>query len=90
MKRLTTATAPADAKTAARKDHRIVTIHEYPDGWVPNSYSYRAPGLRRVFQRNGSGHWIHVASETVDRKRSGGNGPRWVALTRAGGRVASA
>ena len=90
MTRISSDAAPEAAKVAARKDRRIVEINDYPNGWVSNSYKWRAPGTRRVFRRNGSGHWVHVANTPIDRKRSGGNGPAWIAMSEAGGRVASA
>ena len=82
-------TLPAAAKRAAHRDSRIVEIHTYPDGWVPNSYRWRAAGRRIVWRRNGPRHWIVDRVETIDRKRSGGNGPDWVCLSAAGGRLAS-
>ena len=82
-------TLPTDAKTAARKDKRIVEINVYPDGWVPNSYRWRSPGVRHVYRRNGSGHWKHVATIDIDRKRPHGDGPSWIGKSATGGRLAS-
>ena len=83
-------TIPTAAKKTARKDSRIVEIVVYPDGWVSNSYKWRAPGERHAYRRNGSGHWKHIRTDAIDRKRSGGSGPDWVAFSESGGRLASA
>jgi len=80
---------PKAAKAAARNDSRIVEIAVYPDGWVTNKYGYRAPGRRVVFRRNGCNHWVQARVEPIDRKRSNGNGPTWVALSERGGTLAS-
>ena len=85
-----TITIPADAKRAAAKDKRIVNIIVYPDGWVPNSYKWRAPGRSASFRRNGCGHWKIAGTATIDRKRSSGSGPEWVAMSDKNGRLASA
>ena len=80
---------PQRAKAAARKDPRITEIAVYPDGWVPNSYKWPAPGRRVVFGRNGSGHWIIDRVEGIDRKCSFGARTEWVAKSEKGGRLAS-
>ena len=79
-----------EAKKAASRDSRIVEIKIYPDGWVPNKYKRPAPGERHVFKRRANGTWKMVATEQIDRKRSGGRGPAWVAMSETGGRIASA
>lgn len=80
---------PIDAIKAAAKDSRIVSIVEYPDGWVPNSYKWANLGSRHVYERRTNGTWAHVLTDVVDKKRSGGYGPSWVCLSKAGGRLAS-
>ena len=66
------------------KDPRIVSIRVYHDGWVPNSYKYRAPGKMTVYFHTGS-----ISSAEYDRKRSHGQGPHLVAFSAAGGRLYS-
>ena len=66
-----------------KRDPRIVTVRYYDDGWVSNSYRYAAPGTGTEYSANGK------ATFTYDRKRSGGKGPRWVAFSARGGRLAS-
>ena len=88
--RISDAKAPEASRKAASKDNRIVELHDYPNGWVNNSYKWRCPGTRRTFRRNGAGHWVHTANTAIDRKCHGGNGPEWVAVSEAGGRIASA
>ena len=78
--------APADAIAAAEADSRIVEIATYPDGWVPNSYRFRAPGRRVIFGR-ADGFAAPVRTEAIDRKRSNGRGPDWVGITANGGYV---
>lgn len=77
------------AKAAARKDPRIVEINFYPDGWVPMSYRWPSPGVMLVYRRNGAQHWVLHSEKKIDRKRHHGRGPKWVALSAAGGRLAS-
>ena len=81
-------TCPADAKKAARKDPRIVEIHVYPDGWVPNKYRWPKSGRREVFIRNGARQWKRRYVEIIDIKRSHGEGPAWVALSERRGVLA--
>ena len=79
---------PKAARAAARRDSRIVEVSVYPDGWVPNSYRYRCPGEKHTFRKS-NGRWKHVGVSEIDRKRSGGHGPEWVAHSERGGRLAS-
>ena len=82
-------TLPKAAREAAKKDRRIVQLVTYPDGWVSNSYRYRAPGQRTIWERKpGNGHWHTVRFEDIDRKRAHGQGPRWAGLSEKGGRLA--
>lgn len=46
----------------------------YPDGWVPSSYRYRAPGRRVTVEVAPFG--VTVDEDTIDRKRPHGRGPR--------------
>ena len=82
-----------DALAAARKDPRIVIIVVYADGWVPNSYTYPARGKSYFWSRPPVGgvtprRW-KCSQGVYDRKRSYGEGPRWVAISSRNGRLAS-
>jgi hypothetical protein len=50
------------------------TIQHYPDGWLPNSYRWRAPGRQVTVAVSPFG--VEVSERQIDRKRSGGYGPR--------------
>lgn len=73
---------------AISADPRIQAAIIYLDGWVPNAYRWPAPGRCVRLMRTAEG-WEAVET-TYDRKRSRGRGPRWVALSAKGGRLASA
>ena len=79
---------PDAAKRAARRDKRIVEIAVTPDGWLPNAYKWPSAGRRATSQRNGSGQWKCRRVETIDRKRSHGDGPLWIGRSAAGGALA--
>ena len=88
---------PEAARQAAREDERIVELRVFPDGWVPNAYKWPAPGRRVVlkpaapetgFTREDS-VWQIERVDDIDRKRSRGEGPYWVAVSEKGGRLAS-
>lgn len=82
------AALPEAAREAILSDPDIATVRVYPDGWVPNSYRWAAPGRLLRFFRGSDGFWT-VEEGVVDRKRSGGKGPEWVAFSANGGRLAS-
>lgn len=84
----TTITLPIDLTKALDSDARIVRAVIYEDGWVPNSYRYAAPGKATVVTRAEGGR-LEMSETTYDRKRSHGRGPRWVAFSERGGRLAS-
>ena len=69
------------------KDERIVDVTFYLDGWVPNSYRYRAPGNSVVVRINDGKPTAHESG--YDRKRRHGQGPAVVALSAKGGRLYS-
>ena len=78
----------AQATKLHQEDPRITKVVFYLDGWVPNSYRYRAPG-NSVVVRIADGK--PEANESgYDRKRSHGNGPRMVAFSARNGRLRSA
>lgn len=79
---------PKAAISAAAKNPKIVSITTYPEGFVPNSYKWAAPGIRLIFHRNKSGKWVHAANVNYDRKRSGGTGPSWIGKSIKEGRLA--
>ena len=79
---------PSEAKSAARKDQRIVEIRAYPDGWVAKSYRYTILGKRHTWVKKQK-RWNYKGYELVDRKKSFGRGPDWVGLSEKGGRLAS-
>jgi hypothetical protein len=85
----TTILLPVDLTKAIESDARIVRAVVYEDGWVPNAYRYAAPGKATVVTRAEDGR-IEISETTYDRKRSYGRGPRWVAFSAKGGRLASA
>lgn len=61
----------------ATKSDRLTTgatVTHYPDGWVSNGYRYPAPG--RAIEVEIAPFGVTVAERSIDRKRSGGNGPR--------------
>jgi hypothetical protein len=66
-------------------DDRIAYITEYMDGWVPNSYKWKCTGEAIIWGRSGQ-----KQDSTYDRKRSNGNGPKWVAMSAKHGRLQSA
>jgi hypothetical protein len=79
-----------DTKQARRifdADPRIVEIRAYGSGFVANAY--RWPCVRegcRFVRRNGRMRRIPIE---YDAKRPYGQGPRWVAFSAKGGRLAS-
>lgn len=75
---------PSKVQTMFNSDERIVRVVYYENGWVPNSYKWRAPGSCTVYLRDGT-----VKPDTYDRKRSGGAGPLMVGFSEKGGRLAS-
>ena len=79
---------PKAAKSAARKDQRIVEIRAYPDGWVANNYKYAILGKRHTWVKKYK-RWVYQGYETIDRKKPYGRGPVWVGLSANGGRLAS-
>lgn len=68
-------------------DPRIVSICEYPEGFLPNAYKWRAPGTRYV-SRIVDGR-LKRTTQSYDRKRSGGRGPTWTALSERSGVILS-
>lgn len=74
---------PLEIQRIFASDTRITRVVEYLDGWVANAYRSRAPGQSNVYTRDG------VVSSTYDRKRAHGRGPRIVAFSAKGGRLAS-
>lgn len=92
MSRTTTTASFADIQIpslwdAIDADPRIQAAVIYCDGWVPNSYRYRAPGRCVRLTRTEDG-W-RAEEDSYDRKRSHGRGPHWVAFSARGGRLAS-
>ena len=65
-------------------DPRIVEVVEYPDGFVPLKYKWRAPRTGYVTKRGGE-----RTPFTYDAKRANGAGPSWVAFSAKRGRLAS-
>jgi hypothetical protein len=57
---------------ALTPDDVAVTIRHYHNGFVPNSYKYKAPGKFSELRVSGAG--AVVTTGTYDRKRSNGNG----------------
>lgn len=80
----TTTRSTITPATIFARDERIVEIVEYLDGFVPNSYKWPAPGTRIIHRRDGSSY-----TTRYDRKRKRGQGPAWVAMSAAGGRLIS-
>lgn len=70
------------------RDARIVTVREYTDGFVPNSYNWPAPGTAQEWVKREDGT-IEERTVTYDRKRSHGRGPKMVGYSERGGRLAS-
>lgn len=56
-----------------RQNPETHTIRVYADGFVPNSYKYRAEMTRLTAMRTAPDCWT-IAAETVDAKRSYGEG----------------
>ena len=85
-------TLPTEALAAAEADPRIVSIVVYPDGWVPGAYKWPAPGRRFTWLRDkdapGTAFWL-ARMETIDRKRTRGQGPEWVGRSLDNGWLAS-
>jgi hypothetical protein len=67
------------------EDNRIAQVTYYLDGWVANSYRYRAPGkcIRVIIDQHGA----TAKESSYDRKRAHGRGPQWVAMSAVGGRL---
>ena len=59
------------------------TVTHYPDGWVPTSYRYRAPG--RAVEVEVAPFGVAVTERQIDRKRPHGRGPRVIAYARREG-----
>ena len=85
MTQAATIEVPQAALDEMASDERVETVRVYLSGWVPNSYRWPAPGTCAFVSRDGT-----VRTGGYDRKRSGGNGPKWVALSANNGRLASA
>ena len=79
---------PPAAKTAARKDQRIIEICAYPDGWVANAYKYSILGHKHTW-RKVNARWTYMGYTMVDRKKPYANGPAWVCFSKNKGRLAS-
>jgi len=75
---------PAHIAAAFDADDRIITVREYNDGFVPNSYRWPAPGTYTEWSRDGS-----VTEGKYDRKRSGGKGSTLVGRSAKGGTLYS-
>jgi hypothetical protein len=71
---------PPEIRAIFNADPRVACVTHALDGFVPNSYHYRAPGTRRRWQRDGS-----FTTEKYDRKRSYGRGTAIVAWSAKGG-----
>ena len=54
----------------------------YPEGFVPRSYKWPAPGIRWLVYRDG-----RVVSEGYDKKRSYGGGSTYTPKSAKGGKV---
>lgn len=77
-----------DVTTIFARDPRIVRVRVFTGGWVPNSYGY--PCLRKATEYiRGDDGTINQHTVVYDAKRSYGRGPRWVAYSERGGRLAS-
>ena len=72
-------TAIRDANDHGRK---AAYAHVHLDGFVPNSYKWKAPGTRLVVFADG-----RFRIEKYDRKRSYGAGSTTVLFSEKGGRV---
>lgn len=75
----------------AARDGKLTTgatISVYPDGWLPNSYRYPAPGRKIEIEIAPFG--VTVTEARIDRKRSGGGGPRVTVYARREGQTQGA
>ena len=82
-------TIPTEIASVFSADPRIVRVHVYASGWVPNSYHWPAPGAGVRYERRPEG-WITDEPMTYDRKRPYGKAPRVVGYSAKGGRLYSA
>jgi hypothetical protein len=64
--------------TVVKKNDQIKYLRVYPEGFVPNSYRYRAPGTRILYSVD-TGEYT---TEGYDRKRSRGAGPCVVCMNK--------
>ena len=69
-----------DIKAIFDSDPRIVSVREYPEGFVANAYKWPAPRVAFEHYRDGV-----VERVLYDAKRSHGRGPSWVAKSAKGG-----
>jgi hypothetical protein len=74
--------AIASIRDANNHGRKAAYAHVYLNGFVPNSYKWKAPGTRLVVFSDG-----RFRVEKYDRKRSGGIGPDMVLFSEKGGRV---
>lgn len=74
--------AIAAIRDANNHGRKAAYAHVYLNGFVPNSYKWKAPGTRLVVFADG-----RFRTETYDRKRSNGKGPNMVLFSEKGGRV---
>ena len=80
----------ARVRALHRKERQPAKVYHYPDGWVPNAYRWKAPGLRHEWPvRDGRVAWSERVLVDIDRKRPNGRGPKWAVLTPKGGRLYS-
>lgn len=68
-------------------DDRVATVRFYLNGFVPNSYTFSAPGTMVLVTLPGDG--LSVGEYRYDRKRPHGRGPSLVAASASGGRLYS-
>ena len=80
----TTVLTGRELREIFRRDERITEIRVYLDGWLAGRYHDSYGRMVRV-QRGGE-----RIEERYDMRRSHGVGPRWVAVSAKGGRLASA
>jgi hypothetical protein len=64
------------------KNPKVHQVWYYPQGFVPNSYRWPAPGTRCVIHRNGT-----VTLSRYDRKRSYGRGAILSPKSKKGGYI---
>lgn len=69
-------------------DARVMRVVEYIDGWVAKAYRWRAPGRAVSYTRSETGA-ITASIIPYDRRRPYGIGPRAVAWSARGGRLAT-